>query len=90
MFVSFFFFFLKQIHFHYCVCFRLTFNKFGLSGLEAQAGEEIRHWSEATLDFVSGFATNSVTLGRSVCLSKPQFLLLSVGRRGNVYPLEQL
>lgn len=66
-----------KIHFHYCVYFRMAFNMFGFSGLASQVGEKLRpSWSEAMLGLISGFATNSVALGGSVSLFKPQFFLL--------------
>lgn len=68
----------------------MVLNKFGFSGLASQIGGKLRHWSDATLGLTPGSATSSVTLGRSVSLFKPRFLLLYIGKGDNIYPLEQL
>lgn len=44
-----FLFFFEQIHFHYCVYFRVAFSKVDFSGLAAQVRGKLKHWGEAAM-----------------------------------------
>lgn len=79
-----FLFFFEQIHFHYCVYFRVAFSKVGFSGLAAQVGGKLKHWGEAALGLTSGFAASPVTWA-SVSLS---FFFCKMEVGDSIYPLE--